>query len=79
MNNMLIAILVQMERNGRDRFQDSWRVNKLESDALVIRPIYYINQNLDLWLEAGIGRRDAESYNGKIKEHLYIKFLQVLK
>lgn len=54
-------------------FQDSWRVNKLESDALVLRPIYYINQNLDLWLEAGIGRRDAESYNGNTEEHLYYK------
>ena len=52
----------------------SWRVDKLESDALVLRPIYYINQNLDLWLEAGIGRRDAESYDGKkTEEHLYYK------
>lgn len=58
---------------GRTEFQDSWRVNKLESDALVLRPIYYINQNLDLWLEAGIGRRDAESYNGNTEEHLYYK------
>ena len=57
----------------RTPFQDSWRVNKLESDALVLRPIYYINQNLDLWLEAGIGRRDAESYNGNTEEHLYYK------
>ena len=57
----------------RTEFQDSWRVNKLESDALVLRPIYYVNQNLDLWLEAGIGRRDAESYNGNTEEHLYYK------
>lgn len=57
----------------RTEFQDSWRVNKLESDALVLRPIYYINQNLDLWLEAGIGRRDTESYNGNTEEHLYYK------
>ena len=55
-------------------YEKSWRVNKLESDALVLRPIYYINQNLDLWLEAGIGRRDAESYSGrKTEEHLYYK------
>ena len=55
-------------------YEKSWRVNKLESDALVLRPIYYINQNLDLWLEAGIGRRDAESYDGKkTEEHLYYK------
>ena len=60
--------------NGETKFQDSWRVDKLESDALVLRPIYYINQNLDLWLEAGIGRRDTESYNGKnTEEHLYYK------
>lgn len=59
--------------DGRTEFLDSWRVNKLESDALVLRPIYYINQNLDLWLEAGIGRRDAESYNGNTEEHLYYK------
>ena len=58
---------------GRTPFQDSWRVNKLESDALVLRPIYSVNQNLDLWLEAGIGRRDAESYNGNTEEHLYYK------
>lgn len=54
-------------------YEKSWRVNKLESDALVLRPIYYVNQNLDLWLEAGIGRRDAESYNGNTEEHLYYK------
>jgi len=54
-------------------YEKSWRVNKLESDALVLRPIYSVNQNLDLWLEAGIGRRDAESYNGKTEEHLYYK------
>ena len=55
-------------------YEKSWRVNKLESDALVLRPIYYINQNLDLWLEAGIGRRDTESYSGKnTEEHLYYK------
>lgn len=60
--------------SGAKEFQDSWRVNKLESDALVLRPIYYINQNLDLWLEAGIGRRDTESYSGKnTEEHLYYK------
>ena len=58
----------------RTDFQNSWRVNKLESDALVLRPIYYVNQNLDLWLEAGIGRRDTESYSGKnTEEHLYYK------
>jgi len=57
----------------RTEFLNSWRVNKLESDALVLRPIYYVNQNLDLWLEAGIGRRDAESYNGNTEEHLYYK------
>ena len=58
----------------RTEFQNSWRVDKLESDALVLRPIYYINQNLDLWLEAGIGRRDTESYSGKnTEEHLYYK------
>lgn len=58
----------------RTEFQDSWRVNKLESDALVLRPIYSVNQNLDLWLEAGIGRRDTESYSGKnTEEHLYYK------
>lgn len=57
----------------RTDFQNSWRVNKLESDALVLRPIYYINQNLDLWLEAGVGRRDVESYNGNTEEHLYYK------
>ena len=52
----------------------SWRVDKLESDALVLRPIYSVNQNLDLWLEAGIGRRDTESYSGKnTEEHLYYK------
>lgn len=55
-------------------YEKSWRVNKLESDALVLRPIYYVNQNLDLWLEAGIGRRDTESYDGKnTEEHLYYK------
>ena len=55
-------------------YEKSWRVNKLESDALVLRPIYSVNQNLDLWLEAGIGRRDAESYSGrKTEEHLYYK------
>ena len=57
----------------RTEFQNSWRVNKLESDALVIRPIYYINQNLDLWLEAGIGRRDTKAYNGGKEEHLVYK------
>ena len=58
----------------RTEFQNSWRVDKLESDALVLRPIYYVNQNLDLWLEAGIGRRDTESYSGKnTEEHLYYK------
>lgn len=58
----------------RTEFLNSWRVNKLESDALVLRPIYYVNQNLDLWLEAGIGRRDTESYDGKnTEEHLYYK------
>ena len=57
----------------RTEFLNSWRVNKLESDALVLRPIYYVNQNLDLWLEAGIGRRDAEYYNGNTEEHLYYK------
>ena len=59
--------------NGGTKFEDSWRVNKLESDALVLRPIYYVNQNLDLWMEAGIGRRDVESYNGNTEEHLYYK------
>ena len=55
-------------------YEKSWRVNKLESDALVLRPIYSVNQNLDLWLEAGICRRDAESYDGKkTEEHLYYK------
>lgn len=57
----------------RTEFQNSWRVNKLESDALVIRPIYYINQNLDLWLEAGIGHRDTKAYNGGKEEHLVYK------
>ena len=54
----------------RTEFLNSWRV---KSDALVLRPIDYVNQNLDLWLEAGIGRRDAESYNGNTEEHLYYK------
>ncbi|WP_047396567.1 carbohydrate porin [Cetobacterium sp. ZOR0034] len=57
----------------RTEFQNSWRVNKLESDALVLRPIYYVNQNLDLWIEAGIGRRDAEAYNGNTEDHKFYK------
>ncbi len=51
----------------------SWRVNKLETDALVLRPIYYINQNLDLWMEAGIARKDTESYSGTTEDHLLYK------
>ena len=47
--------------------------NKLETDALVLRPIYYINQNLDLWLEAGIARKDTEAYNGTTEDHLLYK------
>ncbi len=57
----------------RTEFQDSWRANKLESDALVLRPIYYINQNLDLWAETGIGRRDVEGYDGGTEDHTYYK------
>lgn len=53
--------------------ENSWRVNKLETDALVLRPIYYINQNLDLWLEAGIARKDTEAYNGTTEDHLLYK------
>ena len=51
----------------------SWRANKLEGDTLVLRPIYSINPNLDLWMEAGIGRKDVESYSGKTEDHLYYK------
>ena len=54
-------------------YVDSWRVNKLETDALVLRPIYYINQNLDLWMEAGIARKDTESYSGTTEDHLLYK------
>jgi len=54
-------------------YEKSWRVNKLETDALVLRPIYYINQNLDLWLEAGIARKDTEAYNGTTEDHLLYK------
>lgn len=54
-------------------YEKSWRVNKLETDALVLRPIYYINQNLDLWLEAGIARKDTESYSGTTEDHLLYK------
>lgn len=54
-------------------YENSWRVNKLETDALVLRPIYYINQNLDLWLEAGIARKDTESYSGTTEDHLLYK------
>lgn len=55
------------------KYDNSWRVNKLETDALVLRPIYYINQNLDLWLEAGIARKDTESYSGTTEDHLLYK------
>lgn len=51
----------------------TWMTNKLETDALVLRPIYYINQNLDLWLEAGIARKDTEAYNGTTEDHLLYK------
>lgn len=51
----------------------SWRVNKLETDALVLRPIYYINQNLDLWIEAGIARKDTKAYSGATEDHLLYK------
>lgn len=54
-------------------YVDSWRVNKLETDALVLRPIYYINQNLDLWMEAGIARKDTENYSGTTEDHLLYK------
>ena len=54
-------------------YEKSWRVNKLETDALVLRPIYYINQNLDLWMEAGIARKDTESYSGTTEDHLLYK------
>lgn len=54
-------------------YENSWRVNKLETDALVLRPIYYINQNLDLWLEAGIARKDTKSYDGVTEDHLLYK------
>ena len=54
-------------------YEKSWRVNKLETDALVLRPIYYINQNLDLWLEAGIARKDTEAYSGTTEDHLLYK------
>lgn len=53
--------------------QKSWRVGKLETDALVLRPIYYINQNLDLWMEAGIARKDTETYAGATEDHLLYK------
>lgn len=51
----------------------SWRAKDLETDALVLRPIYYINQNLDLWMEAGIARKDTEAYNGTTEDHLLYK------
>lgn len=51
----------------------SWRAKNLETDALVLRPIYYINQNLDLWMEAGIARKDTESYSGTTEDHLLYK------
>lgn len=51
----------------------SWRAKDLETDALVLRPIYYINQNLDLWMEAGIARKDTESYEGVTEDHLLYK------
>ena len=53
--------------------QGSWRAKNLETDALVLRPIYYINQNLDLWMEAGIARKDTESYSGTTEDHLLYK------
>lgn len=51
----------------------SWRAKDLETDALVLRPIYYINQNLDLWMEAGIARKDTKSYDGVTEDHLLYK------
>ena len=51
----------------------TWMANKLETDALVLRPIYYINQNLDLWMEAGIARKDTETYAGATEDHLLYK------
>ena len=51
----------------------SWRAKDLETDALVLRPIYYINQNFDLWMEAGIARKDTESYSGTTEDHLLYK------
>lgn len=51
----------------------SWRAKDLETDALVLRPIYYINQNLDLWMEAGIARKDTETYAGATDDHLLYK------
>lgn len=55
------------------RVENSWRTKKLETDALVLRPIYYINQNLDLWMEAGIARKDTKSYDGVTEDHLLYK------
>ena len=55
------------------RVENSWRTKKLETDALVLRPIYYINQNLDLWMEAGIARKDTKSYEGVTEDHLLYK------
>ena len=54
-------------------YEKSWRAKDLETDALVLRPIYYINQNLDLWMEAGIARKDTESYSGTTEDHLLYK------
>ena len=54
-------------------YKKSWRAKDLETDALVLRPIYYINQNLDLWMEAGIARKDTESYSGTTEDHLLYK------
>ena len=51
----------------------SWRAKDLETDALVLRPIYYINQNLDLWMETGIARKDTKSYYGDTEDHLLYK------
>ena len=58
---------------GSTDIKSSWRTKKLETDALVLRPIYYINQNLDLWMEAGIARKDTESYSGTTEDHLLYK------
>ena len=54
-------------------YKKSWRAKDLETDALVLRPIYYINQNLDLWMETGIARKDTKSYDGVTEDHLLYK------